>query len=291
MNTKQGDSSGAKLEYQSAATKLLTKRRELYDAYERFEKEKVQFTDKEQRHLEEEQRIRDEDADTQKDLINYSKFLQSNQNEKQKCKRRYNEEKKSNHAKTEELKKLDAELMVQKELAEKISRKANMLRKYDEYLTSVINANQDQFQNLNELLMRHRTLQQSNEKLEHDRHRIERETEEVKSRMNTFEKEKANQILLLSNELAMYIEKAENLEHARLALENELESNLKSSFEDMVLGGRIFMAIHNLHHKAISFNSSLKKSHNANSKPVNNTLAKRSSPEGSNSPKKLFLSK
>jgi transposase len=67
-----------------------------------------------------------------------------------------------------------------------------MLRKYDEYLTSVINANQDQFQNLNELLTRHRTLQLSNEKLESDRLRIEKETEDLKQRINNFEKEKAN---------------------------------------------------------------------------------------------------
>lgn len=95
----------------------------------------------------------------------------------------------------------------------------------------------------------------------------------------------------MSNDLAGYIEKGEKLEHQRLAMENELESDLKLSFEDMVLGGRIFMAIHNLHHKAVSFNGSLKKSHNPNSKPVNSNNAKLASPQGSNSPKKIFFSK
>jgi hypothetical protein len=50
MNTKPSNNPKQQQEYQTAATKLLTKRRELYDAYERFEEEKGKFVDKEAKY-------------------------------------------------------------------------------------------------------------------------------------------------------------------------------------------------------------------------------------------------
>lgn len=119
------------------------------------------------------------------------------------------------------------------------------LQKYDEYLATVIANNQDQYQDINELVKRHETLQDNKSSLEDEKRKLELKVEDHKNGFLQIQKEKSNQILLLNNENSQLQKKNETLEQERSMLETALEGNSKGAFEENVFFGKIFMAIDN----------------------------------------------
>ena len=89
-----------KKDFNSPATKLLDKRRELYKAYEDFETQKEEYKKKEEEFKAKEQKIRDSDSKIQQELIMFCKFLQDNENKRQRADRRLADEQKAREAKT-----------------------------------------------------------------------------------------------------------------------------------------------------------------------------------------------
>ena len=98
-----------------------------------------------------------------------------------------------------------------------------------------------------------------NKKLEADMTRIDKESSKLKSEINAYDLRTNNEILSLNNTIAMLRERKETLEQKRNQLESELEGSTKSTFEEKILIGRIFMAIHNLNQRSHSFNNFIKK--------------------------------
>ena len=87
--------------------------------------------------------------------------------------------------------------------------KLRSLRKYQEFLETVIKANPDHYQNAEEILTRYKTLVKSNEHLERDSKLMENEYERLKMESSQFEKERNNKILQLSNDIKDLAKKKE----------------------------------------------------------------------------------
>jgi chromosome segregation ATPase len=234
-----------KKDFNSPATKLLDKRRELYKAYEDFETQKEEYKKKEEEFKQKEQKIRDSDSKIQQELIMFCKFLQDNENKRLRAERRLMDETKARQAKENEILEHLSDLEREKKKQDKIKRKVTALQKYDEYLATVIANNQDQYQDINELLKRHETLQDNKSSLEDEKRKLELIVEDHKNGFLQIQKEKSNQILLLNNENSQLQKKNETLEQERSTLETALEGNSKGAFEENVFFGKIFMAIDN----------------------------------------------
>lgn len=73
-----------------------------------------------------------------------------------------------------------------------------MLEKYNIFLTTVISQNQDQFQEIGEILSRHRNLSNSLGKLSKEEKRIENDLVTLKSNYSNYVKDKSNEILRLN---------------------------------------------------------------------------------------------
>jgi hypothetical protein len=71
-----------KKDFNSPATKLLDKLRELYKAYEDFETQTEEYKKKDGEFNQKEQKIRDSDSEIQQTLITFCKFLQDNENKR-----------------------------------------------------------------------------------------------------------------------------------------------------------------------------------------------------------------
>lgn len=71
-----------KLDQVSPATKLLEKRRKMYEVNEAFEIQKSDFKKQEALFYKQEEAIRDRDFNIQKDLIRFCRFLQENEAKK-----------------------------------------------------------------------------------------------------------------------------------------------------------------------------------------------------------------
>jgi hypothetical protein len=155
------------------------------------------------------------------------------------------DETKARQAKENEILEHLSDLEREKNKQDKIKRKVTALQKYDEYLATVIANNQDQYQDINELLKRHETLQDNKSSLEDEKRKLELIVEDHKNGFLQIQKEKSNQILLLNNENSQLQKKNETLEQERSMLETALEGNSKGAFEENVFFGKIFMAIDN----------------------------------------------
>lgn len=83
----------------------------------------------------------------------------------------------------------------------KLERKVAALKKYEDYLESVIRSNQDQYQNISDLISRYKNLNRANENLVRDQKNMEEELERLKIECANFEKDKNHEILQLNNEI------------------------------------------------------------------------------------------
>jgi hypothetical protein len=79
--------------------------------------------------------------------------------------------------------------------------KLELLGKYEQFLATVINQNQDQFQDISEILSRHRNLSSSLGKLSKEEKRIENDLTTLKAQYSSYIKNTANEILLLNLEI------------------------------------------------------------------------------------------
>jgi hypothetical protein len=85
---------GLPLEGVSPATKLLEKRRLMYEIQEAFERAKDDEKQREEVFKNKEAQLRARDLFIQEQLINFNKFLQENESKKLKADKRFEEEKK-----------------------------------------------------------------------------------------------------------------------------------------------------------------------------------------------------
>lgn len=113
-------------------------------------------------------------------MIQFCKILQDSENKRQRAQRRYEDEVKAREAKEKEIQDHDFELQKEKLKKDKIEKKVASLKKYEEYLSTVIAKYNDQYADINELLQRHRTLEKSNNKLEEAKNKIEQKLENYK---------------------------------------------------------------------------------------------------------------
>ena len=84
MNKKKKMNVNANIQYDtvSPATKLLEKRRKMYEVHEAFEAQKEEFKKQEEIFQRQEDAIREKDLSIQEDLIKFCSFLQDNEAKK-----------------------------------------------------------------------------------------------------------------------------------------------------------------------------------------------------------------
>lgn len=202
-----------------------------------------------------EKRIREEDARMQATLIKCCKLLQDNENERLKAKQSWAIETNILKQKEEELKTVKQELDTEINNKGKISTKLDYLKQYDDFVARVIADHKDMYSTKNDLIQRHQTLKEANEKLENQREEGVKKLDEFKRKFAEEEKEKTNELLTLNNSISSIQKDIEELEAEKARYEAQLEGSKKNTFTEAVIIGRIFMAVDNLRNRCQAFNS------------------------------------
>lgn len=83
----------------------------------------------------------------------------------------------------------------------KLERKVASLKKYEDYLDTVIKANTEQYSDLQDIINRYKILVKSNDHLVRDHANMEQNLEKLKTDCAIFEKERNHEILQLNNEI------------------------------------------------------------------------------------------
>lgn len=136
-------------------------------------------------------------------MIQFSVFLQVNEQKKQKAGQKIQEEKALLLEKEQQIHKNKKYLQILTKKAERIELKKVAIQKYEKFLEQV-KEKSDEFQkgDITDILARHKTLVKENQKLTSIIESQDQKLETIKNRVKKYEKEKGSEVLSLNNDIA-----------------------------------------------------------------------------------------
>jgi len=173
--------------------------------------------------------------------------LQENDAKKARAEKRYQEEKEARLKKQQEIGNLEEQLTDLQKNSSKLDKKVQALKKYEDYLESVIKAHPDQYSDQGELLKRHEILEKSNYTLREHQMKLEEELERLRIDAAQFEKQKNEEILTLNNELAGLTKDLDDVDKQKTKLQTQVEASSHQQSSKNLNLGRILMAVDNIH--------------------------------------------
>jgi chromosome segregation ATPase len=189
------------LDHVSPATRLLQKRRQMFEVQEVLDQQKTGFDRKEEIFKRQEDGLKKKDLDLQESLIKFSKFLQENDSKINRAEKKCREEITLRQQKELEICELENVLDALKEKCDEVNEVVEKHIKYQRYLESVVEQDSD-LQETAELLNRHATLVNTNTDLKQQQKQNNEEMERVRAEMNAMIKRKTDEILNKNNHIA-----------------------------------------------------------------------------------------
>jgi hypothetical protein len=230
----------------SPATRLLEKRRQMFEVQEALNSQKEEFARREDAFRRREEGLRRKDLELQESLIKFNKFLQENESKRNRALKRAAEEKKQRELKEKEIEKL--ELQLKSKLKEESSLKEEVEKnlKYQDYLENVVQNMSKFFPEIADILNRYNTLKDANcyllEKHKYD----ENINDNTQKEFLSFRKFKENQLLNESNEIAEMQLILEQKKSKSLRIQAEVEALTLEASEKTLELGQIISSVSNV---------------------------------------------
>mmetsp|Transcript_78795 Transcript_78795/g.219021 ORF Transcript_78795/g.219021 Transcript_78795/m.219021 type:complete len:380 (-) Transcript_78795:103-1242(-) len=229
----------------SPETRLLEKRRQMYEVQDALENQKARFAKDEERFRQREEQLREKDLQLQHQLFRFNKFLQDNEAKRRRAETRACEEATQIKSKEEEIRDLEKQLDVSRqqcaELAEEVAR--NM--KYEVFLEHVRNTSDD-FQEISDLVTRYDTLESANRYLMELQTASENMIEELRNKFQSYRKEQEMQMLADTNRIASLSTDLDEARKQRQELEHQVEEATLMDSGQSLHFGQILMSVENL---------------------------------------------
>eukprot|EP00606_Chrysophyceae_sp_TOSAG23-5_P000293 GSChrysophyteH2.ASY1.ANO1.1036.1 assembled CDS len=186
----------------SPATRLLEKRRQMFEVQEALNAQKDEFNRREDAYRRREDGLRRKDLELQESLIKFNKFLQENESKRNRALKRAADERKQQDAKDIEIKKLEQQLQQilidEAELKEKVEKNLQ----YQDYLENVCQSMTKYFPEISDILSRYSTLRDANKQLLASKEQDDLDRDTKEREYNVFRKDNENRILNQNNEIA-----------------------------------------------------------------------------------------
>ena len=143
--------SALKFENVSPATRLLEKRRQMYEVQDALAQKKANFLEEDKNFQKEERALREKDSYLQKQLIRFNKFLQDNEAKRKRAETRAAEEKAQIHIKEQEILDLEGQLEECQAQCGVLEESVKRNMRYEEFLETVKDACEELKKNSNEI--------------------------------------------------------------------------------------------------------------------------------------------
>lgn len=235
------------LDHVSAATRLLEKRRQMFEVQEALSAQKEEFNRREDAFRRREDALKRKDLELQESLIKFNKFLQENETKKNRALKRAADEKKQRESKEVEIKRFKTQLeqKMREEAVLKQELERNM--KYQEFLDGLVSSMAKFFpEGISDVLNRYKTLRDANTYLLEKQQADEATNESTLREFTTFKKSKENEILNSNNEIADMQKKLEHRVAKANSLQEEIEGVIVAASEKVLSLGQIVSAISNI---------------------------------------------
>jgi len=174
----------------SSATKLLEKRREMYELQEALQRDKEKFIEKEEQFKKTEEELRNRDDEFHKKIVEYYK---NSFEKKQTDSYNYNQklEEEMNLQKTLEnsISNLDKKNEKLRHDLEKLKKIHESLKKYEEFLKNVKDKYPENFKDINDIISSYKTLKDTYENIKEEENAARKKKEEEKLTFQKMKKE------------------------------------------------------------------------------------------------------
>ncbi|GMF33649.1 unnamed protein product [Phytophthora lilii] len=234
------------LDHVSPATRLLEKRRQMFEVQEALDAQKEEFARREDAFHRREEGLRKKDLELQESLIKFNKFLQENESKRNRAVKRASDEVKQRMNKEQEVARLQAQLTTLQRESDALGAQVRHHLKYTRYLELVQEAVPEDYPEVSDLVNRYHTLRETNRDLSRNQITHEEESESRRLEFAAFQKERANEILTFNNRIAALQRALEREEFLGVRLQHETDASLRATTQKTLALGQIIMAIGNL---------------------------------------------
>jgi DNA repair exonuclease SbcCD ATPase subunit len=235
----------------SPATRLLEKRRQMYEVQDALEAQKARFAKDEEQFKKREESLRAKDLHLQHQLIRFNKFLQDNEAKRRRAETRCADEQMQIKQKDEEIRELEVQLEDLSRQCVDLEEEVKRNMKYEEFLERAKDYS-DEFSEIQDLLTRYDTLEAAHRDLVRNQGIFEQRNEEVRQEFQNYQKESANEILGFTTKTASLQSELEASETLRQQLQLEAEEATQGDSETSLKLGKIIMSVENLYLRCIT---------------------------------------
>mmetsp|Transcript_26230 Transcript_26230/g.26473 ORF Transcript_26230/g.26473 Transcript_26230/m.26473 type:complete len:389 (+) Transcript_26230:129-1295(+) len=234
------------IDHVSPATRLLEKRRQMFEVQEALNSQKEEFSRREDAFRRREEALRRRDLELQESLIKFNKFLQENETKRNRALKRVTDERKQREQKELEIRRLEAQH--REKMAEERILKAEVERnrKYQDYLENVVQYMSKDFPEISDILNRYKTLKDVNTYLNEKQLSDEAKYENTLRDFLSYKKETENEILKKNNDIAEMQERLEHCQMRKMMLQNESDTSNDEASKKTLALGQILSSVTNI---------------------------------------------
>ena len=234
----------------SSATKLLEKRREMYELQEALQKDKDKFNEKETQFKKTEEELRNRDEDFHKKICEYYlNTFEKKQTEAHGNSEKIKQEKKATDEMKEKISRLKEKNEKLKKDLEKLKIIHDKLRAYEEFLKKVKDKHPENFSDLNGVIEKYKILESKFKEIKKETEQAQQQKEKEKDKFRLDKSELEGKInVLISNIQKVQLE-LKDLKEKKKNLENEvslMEANSNTVVSSLEM---ILLAVDNIYEK------------------------------------------
>lgn len=234
------------LNHVSPATRLLEKRRQMFEVQEALDAQKEEFSRREEAFRRREDQLRKRDLELQDSLIKFNKFLQDNESKRNRAEKRAQEKTRQRREKETTIGVLKKKLVEMQMENEELQVKVENHMKFQEYLDQVQQSVPEDYPEISDLINRHKTLSETHGDLDRSQAEHEALSEKKRQMLNSYTKEQLSKILTYNNEIARLQKKFEDAETEASRLQHEVDGTIQITAKKTLDMGMILMAVENL---------------------------------------------
>jgi len=235
----------------SPATRLLEKRRQMYEVQDALENQKARFAREEETFRKKEEQLRAKDLQLQHQLFRFNKFLQDNEAKRRRAESRAADEAAQIKAREEEIQDLEKQLEESKQLCAELDEEVTRNMKYEEFLDLVKDSCQE-YSEIQDLVTRFETLELAHKDLMEIQTQSDHKIEALRNEYLTYQKETDMEMLAMTNKVAKLQTERDEAYRERDMLGRQLDEASQEDCKHSLKFGQILMSVENLYLRCIN---------------------------------------
>jgi len=238
------------LDHVSPATRLLEKRRQMFEVQEALDAQKEEFQRREATFKRREEMLKKKDLELQESLIRFNKFLQENDSKRNRAEKKRLDEAKQKTNKEAEIERLKTEVQAQLAQRDAMEKEVKKMSKYQGFLDQVLEV-EEEYPEITDLLSRYATLDAAHGDLIFRQDKAGHENEDARTALQHFVREKSDEILADNNELADLQQMEEKEQASARDLTAVADRQLNTVADSTLQLGQVMMACENIYSRCV----------------------------------------